>query len=65
QGKTIIIAEHRLYYLIQLADRYLYFQYGQVVTDYKASDFLHRTEECRQDMGLRCYVSEPYGRAIS
>ncbi|HEM4770997.1 TPA: ABC transporter ATP-binding protein [Streptococcus suis] len=65
QGKTIIIAEHRLSYLSQLADRYLYFQDGQVVTDYPASDFLHRTEECRQDMGLRCYDSEPYGRAIA
>ncbi|HEM5155287.1 TPA: ABC transporter ATP-binding protein [Streptococcus suis] len=65
QGKTIIIAEHRLSYLSQLADRYLYFQDGQVVTDYPASDFLHRTEECRQDMGLRCYDSEPFGRAIA
>lgn len=65
QGKTIIIAEHRLSYLSHLADRYLYFQEGQLVTDYPASDFLHRTEECRQDMGLRCYDAAPYGRAIA
>ncbi|HEM2752054.1 TPA: ABC transporter ATP-binding protein [Streptococcus suis] len=65
QGKTIIIAEHRLSYLSQLADRYLYFQDGQVVTDYLADEFLSRTEECRQDMGLRCYDSAPYGRAIA
>ncbi|HEM4065238.1 TPA: ATP-binding cassette domain-containing protein, partial [Streptococcus suis] len=38
---------------------------GQVVTDYLADEFLSRTEECRQDMGLRCYDSEPYGRAIA
>lgn len=65
QGKTIIIAEHRLSYLSHLADRYLYFQEGQLVTDYLAADFLSRTEECRQDMGLRCYDAAPYGRAIA
>ncbi|HEM4413180.1 TPA: ABC transporter ATP-binding protein [Streptococcus suis] len=65
QGKTIIIAEHRLSYLSHLADRYLYFQDGQLVSDYLAADFLSRTEECRQDMGLRCYDSAPYGRAIA
>ncbi|HEL2056371.1 TPA: ABC transporter ATP-binding protein [Streptococcus suis] len=65
KGKTIIIAEHLLAYLSDLADRYLYFQEGQLVADYPASDFLHRTEECRQDMGLRCYDAEPYRRAIA
>ncbi|HEL1639321.1 TPA: ABC transporter ATP-binding protein [Streptococcus suis] len=65
EGKTIIIAEHLLAYLSDLADRYLYFQEGQLVADYPASDFLHRTEECRQDMGLRCYDAEPYRRAIA
>lgn len=65
QGKTIIIAEHRLSYLSHLADRYLYFQDGHLVTDYLAADFLSRTEECRQDMGLRCYDAAPYGRAIA
>lgn len=65
QGKTIIIAEHRLSYLSHLADRYLYFQDGHLVTDYLATDFLSRTEECRQDMGLRCYDAAPYGLAIA
>ncbi|WP_029187620.1 ABC transporter ATP-binding protein [Streptococcus suis] len=65
EGKTIVIAEHLLAYLTDLADRYLYFQEGQLVADYPASDFLHRTEECRQDMGLRCYDAEPYRRAIA
>lgn len=65
QGKTIIIAEHRLSYLSHLADRYLYFQDGQLVTDYLAEEFLNRTDTCRQDMGLRCYDSAPYGRAIA
>ncbi|HEP1836685.1 TPA: ABC transporter ATP-binding protein [Streptococcus suis] len=65
QGKTIIIAEHRLSYLSHLADRYLYFQDGHLVTDYLAEEFLNRTDSCRQDMGLRCYDAEPYRRAIA
>ncbi|HFU4217619.1 TPA: ABC transporter ATP-binding protein [Streptococcus suis] len=65
QGKTIIIAEHRLSYLSHLADRYLYFQDGYLVTDYLAEEFLNRTDACRQDMGLRCYDAEPYRRAIA
>lgn len=65
EGKTIIIAEHLLAYLSDLADRYLYFQEGQLVADYPASDFLHRTEESRQDMGLRCYDAGPYRQAIA
>ncbi|HFR3425599.1 TPA: ABC transporter ATP-binding protein [Streptococcus suis] len=65
QGKTIIIAEHRLSYLSHLADRFLYFQDGHLVTDYLAEEFLNRTDACRQDMGLRCYDSAPYGRAIA
>ncbi|HFH9836950.1 TPA: ABC transporter ATP-binding protein [Streptococcus suis] len=65
EGRTILIAEHLLAYLGDLADRYLYFQDGQLVADYPASDFLHRTEECRQDMGLRCYDAEPYRQAIA
>lgn len=65
EGKTIIIAEHLLAYLSDLADRYLYFQEGQLMADYIASDFFHRTEECRQDMGLRCYDATPYRWAIA
>ena len=30
QGKTIVIAEHRLYYLMDIADRILYMQGGQI-----------------------------------
>ena len=30
QGKTILIAEHRLYYLMELADRIVYLEKGQI-----------------------------------
>ncbi len=53
QGKTIIIAEHRLSYLSQLADRYLYFQDGCLHLDLEAKDFLAQSEKERQHRGLR------------
>lgn len=37
QGRTIIIAEHRLYYLMGLADRFLYLQNGEVHKDFSAA----------------------------
>ena len=30
QGKTILIAEHRLYYLMGLADRIVYLEQGRI-----------------------------------
>ena len=39
QGKTIVIAEHRLYYLMDIADRILYMQGGQIKENLSISDF--------------------------
>lgn len=39
QGKTIVIAEHRLYYLMDIADRVLYMQGGQIKENLSISDF--------------------------
>lgn len=55
QGKTIIISEHRLYFLRGLADRFLYMQNGKIIKEYSASQFESLTEEERADMGLRSY----------
>lgn len=54
QGKTLIIAEHRLSYLNQLADRYLYFQAGHLSLDMDRNSFLAQSEQERQERGLRC-----------
>ena len=40
QGKTIIVSEHRLYYLRGLADRFIYLADGQVSHDYSAAEFV-------------------------
>ena len=40
QGKTVIIAEHRLYYLKELIDRVVYLKDGRIEKDYSALDAL-------------------------
>ncbi len=37
QGKTVIIAEHRLYYLKELIDRVVYLKDGKIEKDYSGS----------------------------
>ncbi|KPU42998.1 putative HMP/thiamine import ATP-binding protein YkoD [Oxobacter pfennigii] len=53
RGKTILIVEHRLYYLMGLADRIIYLEDGAVTAEYTADDFLKLSEKVREDMGLR------------
>lgn len=58
QGKTIIVSEHRLYYLRGLADRFIYLEEGQVSRDYSAAEFEQLTEQQRSNMGLRTFALE-------
>lgn len=58
QGKTIIVSEHRLYYLRGLADRFIYLAEGQVCRDYSAAEFEQLTEQQRSNMGLRTFALE-------
>ena len=52
-GHTLIIAEHRLYYLMDLADRVLYMQGGRIEGDYIPRQ-IHALPRKRMDeMGLR------------
>lgn len=53
EGKTVIIAEHRLYYLHDLADRVLYLKDGEIAGDYTGREFSELTESQREAMGLR------------
>ena len=54
QGKTIVIAEHRLYYLKDIADRVLHFCNGHIVEDMQASFFFSLSYSELQKRGLRC-----------
>ena len=53
QGKTVLIVEHRLYYLMGIADRVVVFDEGQIKKVYSAKEFLTLTDEERNLMGLR------------
>ncbi len=53
QGKTVIIAEHRLYYLTDVADRIIYLENGRIAGDFTPEQFAALPTEKRQSMGLR------------
>ena len=53
QGKTIIIAEHRLYYLMDVADRIIYMEDGRIAGDHTPEQFRELSAGQRQEMGLR------------
>jgi len=53
QGKTILIAEHRLYYLMDIADRIVYIEQGQIAGIFTPEQFKEISETKREEMGLR------------
>ncbi len=53
QGKTILIAEHRLYYLQHIADRIIYLQDGKIVAEFSPSDMARLPTEQITEWGLR------------
>lgn len=53
QGKTILIAEHRLSYLMDLADRVLYMNNGQIIHDLSINNFRNIAPDTISRMGLR------------
>ncbi len=54
QGITIIISEHRLSYLRDLADRVLVFEHGEIVREFSAIEFQSLTNARANELGLRC-----------
>ena len=53
QGKTVVVAEHRLYYLLDAADRVLYLEDGRIAGDWTPEQFRRIPLERRREMGLR------------
>ena len=53
QGKTVVVAEHRLYYLMDVADRIIYLENGRITGDFTPEQFMALSTEKRQSMGLR------------
>lgn len=53
QNKTIVIAEHRLYYLVDLADRYFYIDHGELTHTFSSSQLNAKMTIQLGELGLR------------
>ena len=53
QGKTVIVAEHRLYYLMDVADRVISLENGAIAGDWTPERFRALPAAFRRAMGLR------------
>ena len=52
-GHTIVIAEHRLYFLADLADRIVYLKNGKIEQIWKPKEFLSLSKDRQISLGLR------------
>ncbi|MCR5031552.1 MAG: ABC transporter ATP-binding protein [Lachnospiraceae bacterium] len=53
EGKTIIIAEHRLYYLRDLLDRLLVMEDGELIRSLNADEIRHLSTDKVNELGIR------------
>lgn len=53
EGHTVLVAEHRLYYLTDLADRFFYMQNGRIQEEWSPPELLGFTEAKRKALGIR------------
>ncbi len=58
KGKTILIAEHRLYWLREVCDRVIYLENGEVAMDLPAAEFYALPANQISQMGLRTLQME-------
>lgn len=54
QGKTILIAEHRLSWLKGIVDTVYFVEGGKIKSSYRENDFFELDQEKRIALGLRC-----------
>ncbi len=64
KGKTIVIAEHRLYWLMDVCDRVLYLKDGQIASDMPVEQFRALPSEKIVEMGLRALQLELPARKL-
>ena len=56
EGRTVIVAEHRIYFLMDLIDRAVFIQQGKIVQTFSREEFHKISEAQRIHMGLRSLV---------
>ncbi len=54
RGRTVILAEHRLYYIMELADRFVYMKNGEIDRIYTREEMYALKDSDLADLGLRC-----------
>ena len=60
QGRTVVIAEHRLYFLTDLIDRVLYLRDGVLERTFTRKQFFALTDGEREALGLRTLIPAGY-----
>ena len=60
QGKTIVIAEHRIDWLMDIVDRVVLLECGKIVFDKKIEEFIKLSTKQLNDYGLRGEAGFPY-----
>ena len=55
-GKTIVISEHRIYYLKDIADYYYYMEDGKIIQRYTRAELLQKPPAYFEAAGLRTYL---------
>lgn len=58
EGHTVIVAEHRLAWLMSLADRVLYMRAGRIEREFSRDKFMHLSDDERTSLGLRSIQME-------
>ena len=53
KGKTLIISEHRIFYLMDIIDRVFLIQDGKIKKEYTKTDFMKISSEKLNELGLR------------
>ena len=64
-GYTLLIAEHRLSWTEELADRYLYIKDGQIQHEYSSLEFSTMNDLERISKGLRRIINRPFTKQIA
>ncbi|ASA20169.1 ABC transporter ATP-binding protein [Paenibacillus donghaensis] len=59
-GKTILIAEHRLYYLLPIADRIIYMSQGEIAAEWTPQELLALKTQQLISYGLRSPIVKGY-----
>ncbi|MBW3094526.1 energy-coupling factor ABC transporter ATP-binding protein [Bifidobacterium sp. 64T4] len=64
EGRTVIIAEHRLAWCADIADRFILFNHGRITGEYTAATMRAMPQERIAALGLRALDTTPYEHAV-